>query len=114
MSGRPGKDLGSPKGGQPRAQASATTVSRLKPVVATLVGIPAAAIVLAAVNGTSVPLVGDGTAAVGGPPGRGWCGRGPGAPARPSERPSAAAGAEPADGFRTRLGRRLPLITSVR
>jgi hypothetical protein len=40
------------------------TASRLKPVVATLVGIPAAAIVLAAVSGTSAPLVGDGTAAL--------------------------------------------------
>ena len=45
-------------------QARATSPSRLKPVVATLVGIPAAAIVLAAVNGTSAPLVGNGTAAL--------------------------------------------------
>jgi len=45
-------------------QASAAAPSRLKPVVATLVGIPAAAIVLAAVNGASAPLVGDGAAAL--------------------------------------------------
>ena len=45
-------------------QAYTTLPSRLKPVVATLVGIPAAAIVLAAVNGTSAPLVGDGAAAL--------------------------------------------------
>ena len=45
-------------------QARAASTSNLKPVVATLVGIPAAAIVLAAVNGTSAPLVGDGTAAL--------------------------------------------------
>lgn len=45
-------------------QTRAASASRLKPVVATLVGIPAAAIVLAALNGTSAPLVGDGTAAL--------------------------------------------------
>ena len=45
-------------------QARATSPSTLKPVVATLVGIPAAVIVLAALNGTSAPLVGDGTAAL--------------------------------------------------
>ena len=38
--------------------------STLKPVIATLVGIPAAMIVLAAANGTSAPLVGDGSAAL--------------------------------------------------
>ena len=38
--------------------------ARLKPVVATLFGIPAAAIVLAAANGTAAPLVGDGVAAL--------------------------------------------------
>lgn len=43
---------------------NATTASRLKPVVATLFGIPAAAIVLAALNGTRAPLVGDGIAAL--------------------------------------------------
>ena len=64
MSGRPGTDLASPTGGGPRAQASASTPSRLKPIVATLFGVPAAAIVLAAVEGTSAPLVGDGTAAL--------------------------------------------------
>lgn len=42
----------------------ATAAARLKPVVATLVGIPAAAIVLAAANGTAAPLVGDGAAAL--------------------------------------------------
>ena len=42
----------------------ARTASRLKPVVATLVGIPAVAIVLAAANGAGVPLVGDGAAAL--------------------------------------------------
>ena len=45
-------------------QASVAAPSRLKPIVATLVGIPAAAIVLAAVNGTSAPLFGDGAAAL--------------------------------------------------
>ena len=45
-------------------QHSATPASRLKPVVATLVGIPAAAIVLAAADGARVPLVGDGAAAL--------------------------------------------------
>ena len=45
-------------------QASAAPASRLKPVIATLVGIPAAAIVLTAANGASAPLVGDGAAAL--------------------------------------------------
>jgi hypothetical protein len=45
-------------------QASAAPPSRLKPVLATLFGIPAAAIVLAAVNGARAPLVGDGAAAL--------------------------------------------------
>ncbi len=45
-------------------QANVATPSRLKPVVATVVGIPAAAIVLAAANGASAPLVGDGAAAL--------------------------------------------------
>ena len=45
-------------------QASAAPASRLKPVIATLVGIPAAVIVIAAANGTSAPLVGDGAAAL--------------------------------------------------
>jgi hypothetical protein len=45
-------------------QVSAGSTSRFKPVVATLVGIPAAAIVLAAVTGTSAPLVGDGAGAL--------------------------------------------------
>ena len=45
-------------------QSAANPASRLKPVVATLFGIPAAAIVLAAANGTSTPLVGDGAAAL--------------------------------------------------
>lgn len=44
--------------------ASATSASRLKPVIATLFGIPAVAIVLAAANGTSLPIVGDGAAAL--------------------------------------------------
>jgi hypothetical protein len=39
-------------------------VANVKPIVATVVGIPAAAIVLAAVNGTSLPIVGDGVGAV--------------------------------------------------
>jgi hypothetical protein len=43
---------------------SAASPSRLKPVIATFFGIPAAAIVLAAANGTSAPLVGDGAAAL--------------------------------------------------
>ena len=38
--------------------------SRRKPVIATLFGIPAAVIVLAAANGASAPLVGDGAAAL--------------------------------------------------
>jgi hypothetical protein len=50
--------------GGPSVQERAPSASRLKPVVATLVGIPAAVIVLAAVNGTSAPLVGNGTAAL--------------------------------------------------
>ena len=45
-------------------RASGARALRLKPVVATLVGIPAAAIVLAAANGASAPLVGDGAAAL--------------------------------------------------
>ena len=43
---------------------SAAPTSRFKPVVATLFGIPAAAIVLAAANGASAPLVGDSAAAL--------------------------------------------------
>ena len=43
---------------------SSPSPSRLKAVLATLVGIPAAVIVLAAANGASAPLVGDGTAAL--------------------------------------------------
>lgn len=50
--------------GEPRVQPSASIGSGFKPVVATLFGIPAAAIVLAAANGTSAPLVGDGAAAL--------------------------------------------------
>ena len=45
-------------------QPSAASASNVKPVVATLFGIPAAAIVLAAANGTSAPLVEDGAAAL--------------------------------------------------
>jgi hypothetical protein len=45
-------------------QPAATAPSRLKPVAATLFGIPAAVIVLAAANGSSAPLVGDGAAAL--------------------------------------------------
>ncbi len=45
-------------------QSAVNPASRLKPVVATLFGIPAAAIVLAAANGTSAPIVGDGAAAL--------------------------------------------------
>ncbi len=45
-------------------QANAASASRLKPVIATLFGIPAAVIVLAAANGSSAPLVGDGAAAL--------------------------------------------------
>ena len=45
-------------------QRSAASTSRFKPVVATLFGIPAAAIVLAAANGASAPLVGDSAAAL--------------------------------------------------
>jgi hypothetical protein len=45
-------------------QSFANPASRVKPVTATLFGIPAAAIVLAAANGTRAPLVGDGTAAL--------------------------------------------------
>lgn len=45
-------------------QPDVASASRLKPVVATLLGIPAAAIVVAAANGTSAPLVGDGAAAL--------------------------------------------------
>jgi hypothetical protein len=48
----------------PPVKAGAASPSRLKPVVATIVGIPAAAIVLAAANGASAPLVGDGAAAL--------------------------------------------------
>lgn len=49
---------------RPPVRASVAWALRLKPVVATLVGIPAAAIVLAAANGASAPLVGDGAAAL--------------------------------------------------
>jgi menaquinone-dependent protoporphyrinogen oxidase len=56
--GRPTIAAGNP------IEASATPTSRLKPVVATLFGIPAAVIVLAAANGGSAPLVGDGEAAL--------------------------------------------------
>jgi len=45
-------------------QRSAASTSRFKPVAATLFGIPAAAIVLAAANGASAPLVGDSAAAL--------------------------------------------------
>ena len=45
-------------------QPSSAPASRLKPVAATLFGIPAAVIVLAAANGTSAPVVGDGAAAL--------------------------------------------------
>ena len=45
-------------------QRSAASTSRFKPVVATLFGIPAAAIVLAAARGEPAPLVGDGTGAI--------------------------------------------------
>jgi hypothetical protein len=45
-------------------QPSATPASRIKPVAATLVGIPAAAIIVAAANGARPPLVGDGAAAL--------------------------------------------------
>jgi hypothetical protein len=45
-------------------QPSAASASRLKPVAATLFGIPAAAIVLTAANGTSAPVVGDGATAL--------------------------------------------------
>lgn len=41
---------------------SPASASRLKPVAATLVGVPAAAIILAAANGATAPLVGDGAA----------------------------------------------------
>ena len=44
--------------------ASTASASRLKPVIATLFGIPAVAIVLAAANGTSLPIVGDGASAL--------------------------------------------------
>ena len=49
-----------------QATTSARTrpVANTRPILATLVGIPAAAIVLAAVNGTSLPIVGDGTGAI--------------------------------------------------
>jgi hypothetical protein len=39
-------------------------MASVRPVIATLVGIPAAAIVLAAANGTRLPLVGDGVGAL--------------------------------------------------
>jgi hypothetical protein len=45
-------------------QSSAASASSFKPVVATLFGIPAAAIVLAAANGASAPVVGNGAAAL--------------------------------------------------
>lgn len=49
--------------GRPPERAAAFAAG-LKPVVATLFGIPAAAIVLAAANGAAAPLVGDGAAAL--------------------------------------------------
>lgn len=45
-------------------QPSAVTASRLELIFATLVGIPAAVIVLAAASGASAPLVGEGAAAL--------------------------------------------------
>ncbi len=45
-------------------QPSSAPASRLKPVAATMFGIPAAVIVLTAANGTSAPVVGDGAAAL--------------------------------------------------
>ena len=50
--------------GATSVQPAAPSTSRRTPVVATLIGIPAAMIVLAAANGTSAPLVGDGTGAL--------------------------------------------------
>ncbi len=58
------RDPGNTRPGGPIVQSSTATASRVKPVVATLFGIPAAAIVLAAAHGTSAPLVGDGAAAL--------------------------------------------------
>ena len=63
MSDRPATASRSRAGRSP-VQSNAVPSSRLKPVIATLFGIPAAAIVFAAVNGGSAPLVGDGAAAL--------------------------------------------------
>ena len=49
---------------EPVSLLPAAQATRIKPVMATLVGIPAALIVLAAVNGERAPFVGDGTAAL--------------------------------------------------
>ena len=62
MSDRPAPASRSRIEGSPAS--SAISPSRLKPVIATLFGIPAAVIVLAAANGASVPLVGDGAVAL--------------------------------------------------
>jgi hypothetical protein len=51
-------------GVQATSSARPDPAANLRPVLATLVGIPAAAIVVAAVNGTSLPIVGDGVGAV--------------------------------------------------
>ncbi|MGO9181026.1 MAG: hypothetical protein ACLQBX_13965 [Candidatus Limnocylindrales bacterium] len=63
MSDRPATGSRSRAGHSP-AQSSDLSQSRLRPVIATLFGIPAAAIVLAAANGASAPLVGDAAALV--------------------------------------------------
>ena len=49
---------------QATTSAGTGPAGNVRPILATLVGIPAAVIVLAAVNGTSLPIIGDGTGAV--------------------------------------------------
>ena len=46
------------------ATTAAPSIPNVKPIVATLFGIPAAAIVLAAARGEPAPVVGDGTGAI--------------------------------------------------
>ena len=51
-------------GGAGRPPEHVAFAAGLKPVVATIFGIPAAAIVLSAANGAAAPLIGDGAAAL--------------------------------------------------
>ncbi len=64
MSGHPARATTGGAAQSPARAPLPRRAARLKPFVATLVGIPAAAIVLSAANGTGAPLVGDGATAL--------------------------------------------------